>query len=132
MGAERVRVNDPYVVHESIDDEVIVLNLATGDYYNLRDVAAEIWRFIQRTASVDEIVEGIVQRYSSARDATERAVRGFVQELRAETLVVLDAVRAPAVTTGDAVAGGPMLHAALPFSWPRLEKFTDLRYLLVR
>jgi hypothetical protein len=130
MSVACVRVNDPYVVHESIDGEVIILNLETGTYYGLRDVGAEIWRFIQQRGSVDAIVEAIARRYSGARDAIEAAVRTFIEELRAETLVVLDSAGA-AAQGADGVAAGMVLQAQLlPFTWPRFEKFTDLRYLL--
>ena len=130
MSAECVRVNEPYVVHESIEDEVIIFNLETGTYYGLRDVGAEIWRFIQRRGSVDEIVEAIARRYSGARDAIETAVGTFIEELRAETLVVLDSAGASA-QGADGLAAGAVLRARLlPFAWPRFEKFTDLRYLL--
>ena len=38
-----VTVN-PQVLHESIDGEVIAIDLATGNYYSLRGSGADIWR----------------------------------------------------------------------------------------
>ena len=32
-------VSSPQVIHETIDGEVIVINLGTGSYYSLRDSA---------------------------------------------------------------------------------------------
>ena len=129
MSAECVRINDPHIVHESIEDEVIILNLETGLYYDLRDVGAEIWHFIQQRASVEAIIEALARRYSGARDAIDSAVRTFIEELRAETLVVADGA-ATAALAADALSVGPVSRVQLPFSVPRFEKFNDLRYLL--
>ena len=39
----RLRVNSPNVMSETIEGEVIVINLATGSYYSLKDAGAAIW-----------------------------------------------------------------------------------------
>jgi hypothetical protein len=127
MGMERVRVRGPHVIHETVDDEVVILNLDTGDYYSLTDVGAEIWSFIRRSSSVDQIVEAIVQRYNAARVVVESAVNSFISELAAETLVVLESKSSgAAVFAAVGLPGG-----GLPFSWPRLRKFTDLQRYIV-
>ena len=133
MTEGNVRINEPFVVHESIDGEVIVLNLETGVYYDLRDVGAEIWCAIQRRASLAEIVEALVRRYSGGRDAIERAVSEFIEQLRAEALVILDAVRAPAGSSLEGIAVSSAVGLPrLPFAFPRFDKFTDLQSILVR
>ena len=43
MSNTRVRVNGPDVMHETIDGEVIVINLTSGNYYSVRGVGADIW-----------------------------------------------------------------------------------------
>ena len=49
----RFRVNSPRVMHETIEGEVIVIDLTTGSYYSLRDASAEIWREIEAGAHED-------------------------------------------------------------------------------
>jgi hypothetical protein len=53
--AERFRVSNPNVMSETIDGEVIIINLATGTYYSLKDVGAEIWSLVDGGATAEDI-----------------------------------------------------------------------------
>jgi len=112
------------VIHETIDDEVLILNLDTGVYYTATKVAAEIWNLLQ-DLSLDAIVVDLVRRYRSTRAATEAAVQDFVAALSAESLILLPA-------PGDGGVSAAVAMNELPFSWPRLDRHSDLqRFLLL-
>ena len=53
----------PHVVSEVIDGEVICLNLTTGNYYSLRDVAAGIWVLAERQTPVAAIAAELTEGY---------------------------------------------------------------------
>src|SRR5680860_793773 len=55
----RFEVCEPGVVHETIDGEVVAINLETGAYYSLRDSAAAIWAGVERAAPVDKVVAAV-------------------------------------------------------------------------
>jgi len=124
---ERVRVANTSILHEAIEDEVLVINVETATYFRLSDAGAAVWRAVEENATVDEIVEGVVRRYQGAREAIEQAVRGLLAELSAEALIVLEPAPAPALASGGASA---MASVQLPFFPPRLEKFVDLTQLM--
>ena len=46
-------------MHETIEGEVIVIDLTTGSYYSLRDAGAEIWHSVEQGTDEAEIDEGI-------------------------------------------------------------------------
>ena len=48
----RYRINSPPVIHQTLDGEVIVVNLDTGTYYSLVGTGAAIWDAVERGASV--------------------------------------------------------------------------------
>lgn len=49
MDNDRVlRVNTPQVVCETIDGEVVIVNLDKGIYYSLLKTGADIWSRIER------------------------------------------------------------------------------------
>ena len=37
------RINSPSVIHETIDDEVVIINLDKGHYYSLDGCGSDIW-----------------------------------------------------------------------------------------
>ena len=44
----RFKVNTPPVIHETLDGEVIVVNLDTGTYYSIPGTGAEIWTLVDQ------------------------------------------------------------------------------------
>ena len=89
MADLRFRANTPDVMHETIDGEVIAINLVSGNYYSFRATGAQIWALIDEldALSVDEIAHALALRYSSPPSEIESAVAHFLEELVAEGLV---------------------------------------------
>jgi hypothetical protein len=120
MPLERLRVNAPHVINEVIDGEAVIINLATGDYFSLRGSGAFVWSAIERGAGTEEIVDAFVAG-GADRAEVATAVGALVTELDREGLIVSDG---PAEAVGlDAPAGA--------FVAPRLEKFTDMKDLIL-
>jgi hypothetical protein len=122
------RVNSPNVIHETIEGEVILIDLKTGTYYSLREVGAAIWEAIGLGAGLDAITDALELRYEGSPDQIREAVRGLVGELEREGLIRAEQA------DGDPTAGQPVfeLHGARrPFEAPSLEKHTDMQDLIL-
>ena len=130
MADLRFRLNTPDVMHETIDAEVIVIHLVSGNYYSLRETAAQIWALVDTTGalSVEELVDALAVRYAGPRSEIEKAVTRFVSELAEEGLVA-------GVETEDGarpdLARQPNGVSGLPFEPPRVEKYTDMQDLVL-
>ena len=126
----RFKINTPPVIHQTLEGEVIVVNLDTGTYYSLDGVAAAIWGELERGASVEETVERAVGRYGAPGPLVEPAVTRFVEELVREELIVTAngaGGPGPAPATPAAAGGSPPTH----FAEPVLHKYTDMQELLL-
>ena len=55
MASPSYRVNSPTVAAETVDGEVLMINLESGSYYSLRDTGAAIWDGIERGAATQTI-----------------------------------------------------------------------------
>ena len=77
------------VLHDTIDDEVIVIDLTTGTYYSLRGTAAEVWGLLQRSPGMthEELAQAVVVRYQTNGHDVEAAMTQFLGQLHAEGLV---------------------------------------------
>jgi hypothetical protein len=123
----RYRVNSPQVINETIDGEAIMINLATGGYYSLDRVGADVWSLLEASLPVDDIVAELGRRYEATEDDVRRGVEDLLQRLTGEELVVPcdDAEPVGSVPAPSATAERP------PFRTPRLEKFTDMQDLIL-
>ena len=123
----RWSISRPNVVHETIDGEVVTINLDTGSYYSLDRAGADVWALIERGATTDEIVQSIGQRYDGDPTGVRRAIVGLLEELRREGLIVADGTveRIPPPEHDDA---GPVRPG---FEAPVLRKYTDMQELIM-
>ncbi len=126
MDSTRYRVNAPGVVEESIDGEVLIVNLDTGNYYSADKSGEVIWRLLAGGASGDEAVAALAQRYRATPAELTEAVRALLgQFLEDQLLVSADGV-------GRSPNGIPAAEREpAPFEAPALRKYTDMQELLL-
>jgi hypothetical protein len=125
------RVNSPRVMHETIEGEVILIDLTTGSYYSLRAAGAAVWHAIENGADEDGIRDALELRYEGPSDEIRSAVGSLLDDLAAEGLIE----QADASDVNDArtasTASPPSANGRTPFEVPVLEKHTDMQDLIL-
>jgi pyrroloquinoline quinone biosynthesis protein D len=71
----------------SIDGEVVVMNLDSGDFFSLTNTGKDIWELIDGQRSRDAILAELAEAYGSESTAIAADVDGFLAELREAGLV---------------------------------------------
>ena len=121
----RFRVNNPAVIGESIDGELLIVNLETGAYFSARGSGELIWSLAATGLGMGEIANTVAAAFSGDGAEIRAATLSFIENLVSEGLIVV----APA---GDLRSGAvPPTAEPLPFALPVLEKFTDMQELLL-
>src|SRR5262245_34497239 len=82
------RINSPSVVAEIIDDEAIVLNLATGHYFSARGSACDLWHAIGSGHDADQTTASLATRYGISEPEIAPLVEEFISDLVLHNLVV--------------------------------------------
>ncbi|MCL4396270.1 MAG: PqqD family protein [Chloroflexi bacterium] len=126
----QLRINQPQVIHEFFDDEVVIVNLGNGNYYSLDDVGSDIWRLLEHGASDEEIQTAIARRYAGEHGEIAGQVAKFMDELRGESLVVADS-RAESASRPHASGNADAVPSPQPFQAPILHKYSDMEALLL-
>ena len=122
---QRFHVNKLEVAAKVIDDEAIIMNLASGMYYSMDRTGAVIWEWLENGHSVRQMIEGIVGRYDvSAARASDDVVQ-LLGRLIDEGLVQ------PAPADGSSVElDASPSGAKLPYTSPELNRYGDMADLL--
>lgn len=122
-----LRVNSPHVIHETIDGEVIVINLASGNYFSVKGAGADIWHVIHSSPGIDAsaITAAVAGRFDRASEAVEDEITAFLEQLRHENLIAAADKGAVTGSNGMAVASGK------PYEPPVLETYTDMQDLVL-
>ena len=124
------RLNTPAVMQETVDGEVIIVNVVTGIYYSLAGSGASIWTDLLRGEEEERIVERIVQMGGAGREIAATEVARFLAELRAENLLV-PADGAVAGAGGMDAPPAPSTQGLSPFVPPALARYSDMEELLL-
>ncbi|HVT56314.1 MAG TPA: PqqD family protein [Xanthobacteraceae bacterium] len=111
----------PRIISKEFDDELVLANYDSGLYYSLADSAAKIWLALKAGASDQAIVAAFTRKFPAAA-GIETEVGNFIQKLVAEGLIV------PAEKGNE---GEPLLEGLPDFRAPVLERFDDLKELLL-
>jgi len=128
--AEAFRIDSRKVVHETIDGEVILIHLETGNYYSLDGGGAEIWELVQRHGSAGGVVEELGRRHGDTDRRLAVTVRGLLHELAVEGL--LEVEDPPVEDRNGETVPDESPYGAGTFPRPVLTRYTDMQdFLLV-
>jgi len=107
------------IIHELLDNEVILANLDSGIYYSIRGVGVPIWQCLLQGYGLTAISAVIAARYGADFSAE---LKSFVHELVQESLLI---EVEPLNPVADSISWPK------EFSAPTLEKYEEMKNLLM-
>ncbi|MGE3804416.1 MAG: PqqD family protein [Gemmataceae bacterium] len=69
------------VLFQSFENEGILLNLATAEYYRLNELGLTIWSLVERGHDVDAITDSLLETYDVAREQIRTDLTRFLDQL---------------------------------------------------
>jgi len=120
VSESRFRIG-PEIVHETVDGEVIAIDLANGSYYSLAGSGPAIWELLAHGVGEAEIGTALAARFEAEDGEIAAAVSALLGQLRENGLIVSEAGIA---AEGAAVAGS---GDKTTFEPPRLERYNDMK-----
>ena len=123
------RIQEPDVIHQLFDREVVVVDLRNGSYYSLSEVGGVAWlAFGSGGATTEEVSRRIAESHEVSLARVRDDVAAFVEQLLGHDLLVL--CPAPAA---DQPGAGPTSDAvpASPYAPPTLKLYNDLQDLFL-
>ena len=117
----------PWITHERLDDEVMAINLETGVYFALDDVAADAWTLLAEGVELARVATVLAERYGVDPDRVRADLVVYATALEHDQLLVRDeAERAASESPVELPAPiDPFEYAA-----PVLSRYDDLEALL--
>lgn len=120
MSEPRLRINSENVVHETIDGEVIIIDLASGSYYSLSGSGPMIWEALgEGGATAAEVRDLLSCRYEAPAEKIAGSVSSLLDELDRHKLVS---------SAGGGKSPTPTPNGERePFVEPKFERYDDMR-----
>jgi hypothetical protein len=116
-----LEVAKPDCVTEDLHGEIVVLNLVSGVYFSLRNLAAAVWRDLAAGHSVGSLISGISRVDERIAVATAELIDKFEQ-----TGIMRQASPRPVETEPESLASVRTGEVRLTF-----ESFDDMKELVL-
>jgi len=123
--SRRFRSPDERVAGEVVGGEAVIIDLASGAYYNLNEAGTWAWQHVTGGHLLDDVARAIAARFDTTVETAMRDTARLIAELESEGLIVpRDADLPP--------ADPPRWEGAerKPYDPPAFETYRDLATLL--
>jgi Coenzyme PQQ synthesis protein D (PqqD) len=87
IGPQSQPAHAAQVIAQKAKDLVVLLDLDTGEYYNLDEVGTRIWELCDGARTVSEIARCIGEEFDASGEPVEHDVMNFLGELVQDKLV---------------------------------------------
>jgi len=98
---EKLIVPSSQAVSCEIGGEAVILDLASGQYFALNAIGAQIWQWLSEPSTAESICERLLGEYDVAPDACRAQVKQLVDQLASHRLVTLETGGAAATALAD-------------------------------
>lgn len=112
------------VAAEVMEGDAIIINVATGTYYNTEGVGGWIWERCAESKDTAEILAAASARYDAPEEQIAADMQAFFDQLKTEELVT------ESESSSGAVASVITTAERLPYRTPKLVPYRDLKDLL--
>ena len=124
----RYRKNEPNVISETMGEETIIVNLASGHYFSLQGANVTVWECLERGYEEEEIARHVGELYDTGDADVRASVSALVEQLREEALIApREGGDEPIESLAPPAANGDRP----PFAMPPLSKFTDMQDIIL-
>ena len=82
--------NAALFVETRVEDEIVVMSLADGDFFSIRDSARTIWELIDGTRTREDIISEVAATYATKGQLIKDEVNAFIAEIDAAGLLRAD------------------------------------------
>ena len=123
------KINDEQVIHQVVDDEVIIIHMLTGNYYSLGGSGVDIWNRLIAGATLSDLCDHLAGRYLDPKNCLKQSVSQFLDNLLEENIVV----GTETVEKSDGISPDSHPEGEQPpeFCPPVFEVYSDVQDLLL-
>lgn len=120
----RFRPNERRTASRVIDDEAILIDLLSGNYYSIADVGSIIWQMIEARWTLRDIALAVSEQYDVDRDRVGADIKAFVDALLDEDLIEISHETSARTNPPQNVGSNPA------YTTPKFTAYRDMAKLL--
>lgn len=88
LSSKQIKLSSDVIAQE-LDDEAVLLDLKTGEYFGINSTGSQIWRDLSEGSSLVDIAVSLSQRFKLEEEMAAADVTSFISRLAEIGLVEL-------------------------------------------
>src|SRR5437868_3949100 len=112
------RIDEPRVISELMDGELVLVHFESGCYYSIAGVGADVCQLLSTGCTLGQVIDRLTDHFRQPRSRVDSDVRSYVGQLTQEKLLV------PLANVSRAVH--EVTLTSNDYEPPRFEKFDDM------
>jgi len=73
--------NESNFLANPVGEEIIILNMETGDYLGLNQVGSDIWDLLKAPTTVQKIIDQLIDRYAVDKQTCQTETMEYVDKI---------------------------------------------------
>lgn len=86
----KIKRKEENLLASPLADEIVMMNVKTGDYLSLNSVATSIWNLLEHPVSGEEICQKLILEYNIDEETCLTETTKFLTRLQEEDLIRID------------------------------------------
>lgn len=84
-----VQQNAGDFLSNTLGEEIVMMNMNTGDYIGINKVGSDIWNIIKEPISIKELIEKVLEIYDVSEQQCTAAVEEFLQKIEQHGMLLV-------------------------------------------
>lgn len=84
-----VQRKDDQILANEIDDEMVMMNLESGNYISLNKVGSIIWQQLEKPIQVNDLIEYLMGRYNVQKEECVTDTLQFLQKIQEQNALTV-------------------------------------------
>ncbi len=81
--------NDTQFLASDLGNELVMMNLETGDYISLNEVSASIWKLLEQPSKPAEVISRLLERYEIDEENCSRQTFLFLNKMYEQQMITV-------------------------------------------
>jgi hypothetical protein len=84
-----IQRNETGFLSSTLGDETVMMNLDSGDYLGLNNVASDIWNLLEEPISVETLYSQIMNMYNVSENQCKAEVNDFLKKVSEQNMLII-------------------------------------------
>lgn len=81
LSSDTIIQRNDSVIFSDIDDQVVMMDLDSGDYFELNTVGTRIWELLETPTNVNDLVKTLLSEFDIAEDVCRTETEDFIHKM---------------------------------------------------